>query len=92
MHDIRNATIAAIHDALTLRGPSGDGGFIRTAAAGDYMTPDRLRLAREIERTLPANATRENAAQFVDQFLPVVIRSGTTVERASTDDCVRLKT
>lgn len=80
MTDIRTATICAIHDALALRGPSGDGtGFMRAAAPGDYMTPERLRLAREVARYLPATATRDSASQFVDSIAPIVIRSGRAV-------------
>lgn len=92
MPDIRTATLAAIHDALTLRGPTGDAGFIRTATAGDYMTPERLRLAREIARTLPATATASNAAQFVDQFVAIVVRCQAMNMPADGDDAPRLVT
>ena len=73
MHQIRQLTIRAIHDALSLRGlEDGGGGFIRTSAPADYMTPERLRLAREVAKHLPAGATVLDADRLADRIATVV--------------------
>lgn len=92
MPDIRTATLAAIHDALALRGPTGDDGFIRTASPVEYMGRERLRLAREVARALPATATASNAPQFVDRFVALVIRCQAMTEPDDGNDAPRLTT
>jgi hypothetical protein len=85
MNDVRTATLRAIHDALALRGlDHGGGGFIRTAAPHDYMDGDRLRLAREVLRHLPAGSSVANAGTLVEQLMPVVIRTAKPAD--SPDD------
>ncbi len=77
MTNIHNATLEAIHDAISLRGLTGDGGgFIRTTPAEAYMSPARLAIAREVARYLPADATVDNAAVFVDRLAEVVMKVG----------------
>jgi len=76
MNDIRTATIRAIHDALSLRGlEHGGGGFIRTSTPDTYMDVERLRLAREVLRHLPAGVSLTNAEQFAEQLSPIVLRT-----------------
>jgi hypothetical protein len=73
MSDIRTITTQAVHDALALRGlEDGGGGFIRTASPVEYMGAERLRLARELLRHLPAGASLAGAHKLVEQLLPVV--------------------
>ncbi len=74
MNDLRIATVRAIHDALALRGLTGDGGFIRTAAPEAYMTAARLRLAREVLGHLPADADDRDVDELVEQVGPIVSR------------------
>ena len=75
MNDVRTTTLQAIYDALALRGPSESGGFIRTAATEQYMDAERLRLAREVSAVLPKTATVAGAEQFIEQLVPVVLRT-----------------
>jgi hypothetical protein len=73
MNDIRTVTTQAVHDALALRGlEDGGGGFIRTSAPAEYMAGDRLRLAREVLRHLPAGASFAGSRKLVEEMLPVV--------------------
>jgi hypothetical protein len=79
MTDLRTVTTQAIHDALALRGlEDGGGGFLRTAAAAEYMAGDRLRLAREVLRHLPPGASLASIGKLVEQLLPVVSSLGQT--------------
>ena len=76
MMQIRSITLQAIHDALALRGlEDGGGGFIRTTAGGEYMDPERLRLAREVIDHLPRTATVSGADSLVEQLVHVVLRT-----------------
>jgi hypothetical protein len=81
MPDVRTVTTQAVHDALALRGlEDGGGGFIRTASPTEYMGEERLRLAREVLRHLPAGASVAGIKQLVERVLPVVsglLRPGT---------------
>jgi hypothetical protein len=73
MHQIRQLTIRAIHDALSLRGlEDGGGGFIRTSVPADYMTPERLRLAREVAKHLPDGATVLDADRLAERIEGIV--------------------
>lgn len=75
MNDLRITTIRAIHDALALRGPEhGGGGIVRTALPEVYMSEDRLRLAREVLRHIPAGATATNVDELAAKVEPVVAR------------------
>lgn len=75
MNDLRITTIRAIHDALALRGPDAGGGFVRTAPPELYMNEARLRLAREVLRRLPADASASNVNRLADELTEVVARS-----------------
>lgn len=76
MTEIRSITLRAIYDALALRGlEDGGGGFIRTSATDQYMSPERLRLAREVIGHLPKTATMSGADSLVEQLVPVVLRT-----------------
>lgn len=74
MKDLRDITLRAIHDALALRGPGEGGGMMRTAPIEHYMSGDRLRLAQEVLRHLPADASATAADALVAQLVPVVSR------------------
>lgn len=75
MFDIHTITTQAIHDALALRGlEHGGGGMIRTAAPEQYMAGDRLRLAREVLRHLPAGTRISAVPQLVPKMMPIVSR------------------
>jgi len=86
MPDLRTVTSQAVHDALALRGlEDGGGGFIRTSNPGEYMGGERLRLAREVLRHLPAGALVTGIEQLVERVLPVVsrlLRPGTAAPEA----------
>jgi hypothetical protein len=75
MPDIRTITTQAVHDALALRGlEHGGDGIMRTAAPEHYMAGERLRLAREVLRHLPAGTTASATSikELVQKLLPVV--------------------
>jgi hypothetical protein len=75
MPDILTITTQAVHDALALRGlEHGGGGIVRTAAPEHYMAGERLRLAREVLRHLPAGATSSATCikELAKKLLPVV--------------------
>jgi len=75
MNDLRITTIRAIHDALAIRGlVPGDGGVIRTASPELYMSEERLRLAREVLRHIPAGATATGLDELASKIEPVVAR------------------
>lgn len=84
MNDTRITTIRAIHDALALRGlECGDGGFIRTADPVCYMGTERLRLAREVLKHLPAGASVLDANALANGMEPM-IRAMITPQPART--------
>jgi len=61
----------AVIDALALRGPDEHGGgFITTADPVEYLSADRLRLAREALRLLPAGATIGDADRIAEMIAP----------------------
>ena len=72
MKTIRDISIQAVRDAMTLKGPSEAGGFICTAHPADYMTPDRLRLAREAVKHLPDGAGMHDADRIATAIEPVI--------------------
>lgn len=69
----RQTVLAAIHDAFALRGLEGGGAFITTADPCRYMTPDRLRLAREALRLLPAGANIAKANDLARDIEPILV-------------------
>jgi len=73
MTTVRELTIRAIHDALSLRGlEDGGGGFIRTTEPVCYMDAERMRLAREVAKHLPAGATVLDADRLAERIETVV--------------------
>lgn len=73
MMNARTLTTRAIFDALALRGlESGDGGFIRSADPTCYMDPQRLRLAREAVKHLPAGASVLDVDRLADGIEPMI--------------------
>ncbi len=75
MNDIRITTIRAIHDALALRGPDGGGGFVRTTTPELYMDEARLRLAHDVLKQLPAEASASNVEKLADKLVGFVADS-----------------
>jgi hypothetical protein len=72
MKTIHDLAIQAVHDALALQGLADGTGFIRTADPRSYMDADRLRLAEEIAKQLPADATQANASAIAIKMEPVI--------------------
>ena len=72
MKTIRDLAIQAVHDALSLRCLADGTGFIRTADPRAYMDPDRLRLAEEVAKQLPAATTQANASTVAIELEPVI--------------------
>lgn len=73
MGDIRTITTRAIHDAFAIRGlDHSGGGLLRTASPETYMDEGRLRLAREVLRHLPAEATATKIDRLVERLLPMI--------------------
>jgi len=63
----------AIFDALALCGPDeSGGGFMRTSTPGQHMTPERLRLAREVAKSLPPGTTAATADAVAVKLAPMV--------------------
>lgn len=61
----------AVIDALALRGPDEHGGgFIVACDPEHYMNGDRMRLAREALRLLPAGAKMDDVDRIADQIAP----------------------
>jgi len=72
MKTIHDLAIQAVHDALALQGLADDTGFIRTADPRSYMDADRLRLAQEVAKQLPTDATQANALTVAIKLEPVI--------------------
>jgi len=72
MKTINDLATQAVHDALVIRGLADGTGFIRTADPRAYMDPDRLRLAEEVAKQLPANATQAEASAIAIKMEPVI--------------------
>lgn len=70
----RQLAYQATLDALALRGPdAGGGGYMTTTQPAEYLSGDRLRLAREALALLPAGATAADAAAIAEQIEPRII-------------------
>jgi hypothetical protein len=72
MKTMNDLAIQAVHDALSLRCLADGTGFIRTADPRAYMDADRLRLAEEVAKQLPADATQANASAIAIKMEPVI--------------------
>jgi len=72
MKTINNLAIQAVHDALSFRCLADGTGFIRTADPRAYMDPDRLRLAEEVAKQLPTDATQADASAIAIKMEPVI--------------------
>ena len=68
-HDL---AIQAVHDALALVGATDGTGFMRTSEPRQYMDAERLRLAKEVAKKLPAGATAAEAMALADKLEPVI--------------------
>lgn len=65
-------TLQAVHDALSLIGAADGTGFIRTTDPRQYMDGDRLRLAEEVAKKLPAGTTTSNATAVAEKLEPMI--------------------
>lgn len=72
MKTIHDLAVQAVHDALSLRCLADGTGFIRTADPRAYMDADRLRLAQEVAKQLPTDATQANASAIAIKMEPVI--------------------
>jgi hypothetical protein len=72
MQTIHDISLQAVRDAMTLKGPSEAGGFMCTAHPSDYMTADRLRLAREAVKHLPDGAGMHDADRIATLIEPII--------------------
>jgi hypothetical protein len=64
--------LQGIYDALALRGPNENGGYLMTTEPTMHMTAERLRLARAILKNLPPNTTQETADEVAVKLCPFV--------------------
>ena len=69
---VHELTVRAIHDALSLAGPGESGGYIRTSNVETYMDQDRLRLAREVAKSLPPGTTAATVEAVAVKLVPMV--------------------
>jgi hypothetical protein len=69
---VHELTVRAIHDALALAGPGESGGYIRTSEVETYMDQSRLRLAREVAKSLPPGTTYATADAVAVKLAPMV--------------------
>ena len=66
-------TLEAVFDALSLSGPTEDGGgFVRTTDPAAYMSAQRLQLARAVAERLPAGTTAATAERVAHEMVPFV--------------------
>jgi hypothetical protein len=64
--------LQAIYDALALRGPDENGGYLMTSEPTMHMSAERLRLARAVLKNLPPNTTHETASEVAVKLSPFV--------------------
>lgn len=69
----RQLAYQATLDALALRGPDAQGGFMTTTQSAEYLTGERLRLAQEALACLPAGATAADAAAIAEEIEPRIV-------------------
>ena len=72
MKTIHDLATQAVHDALVIRGLEDGTGFIRTTDPRAYMDADRLRLAEEVAKQLPTDATQADASTIAIKMEPVI--------------------
>lgn len=65
-------SLAAVHDALTLAGPDAAGGYMRSADPAQFMSAERLRLAKAVLSRLPPNTTTATAEAVAVKLVPMV--------------------
>jgi hypothetical protein len=64
--------LQGIYDAMALRGPDENGGYLMTTEPTMHMSAERLRLARAILKNLPPNTTHETASEAAVKLCPFV--------------------
>ena len=72
MDTIHDVALQAVHDALVIQGLTDGPGFIRTADPRGYMNAERLRLAEQVAKQLPAGTTAATATAAAVQLEPMI--------------------
>ena len=70
---VHEIALQGIYDALALRGPDENGGYLMTTEPTMHMSAERLRLARAILKNLPPNTTHETASAVAIKLAPFVV-------------------
>lgn len=65
-------SLQAVHDAMAIGGPDSHGGYMRTSDPVQAMSPERLRLARAVLKSLPPGTTAATAAAAAIKVVPMV--------------------
>ena len=71
-HTVFELSLQAVHDAMAIGGPDANGGYIRTSDPVQTMSPERLRLARAVLRSLPPGTTAATADTAALKLVPMV--------------------
>jgi hypothetical protein len=64
--------LVAVHDAMAIGGPNATGGYMRTCDPARHMTPERLRLARAVLKSLPPGTTATTAEAVAQKMVPLI--------------------
>ena len=65
-------SLQAVHDAMAIGGPDASGGYMRTSDPVQTMSPERLRLARAVLKSLPPGTTAATADAVAIKLVPMV--------------------
>ena len=65
-------SLQAVHDAMAIGGPDANGGYLRTSDPVQTMSPERLRLARAVLKSLPPGTTAATADTVAMRLSPMV--------------------
>lgn len=65
-------SLQAVHDAMAIGGPDANGGYLRTSDPAQHMTPERLRFARAVLKSLPPGTTAATADAVAIKLVPMV--------------------
>jgi hypothetical protein len=65
-------SLQAVHDAMAIGGPDATGGYMRTSDPVQTMSPERLRLARAVLKSLPPGTTAATADAVAIKLVPMV--------------------
>jgi len=65
-------SLQAVHDAMVIGGPDANGGYMRTSDPVQTLSPERLRLARAVLKSLPPGTTAATADAVAIKLVPMV--------------------